>query len=252
MSLQSDCINKTACLVDQFFDSGRWFPFNEAQRLAEDVLGHCCIDTADRRHNQFFYEICPVILIAGQLGDAGSELRFCGKNSRFDAEYRNQTSVTKVEMVAAINGWNDALQMELLDKCRSAPAFQRIVANGLKDRRVFSDNVTEAIEFTEYADKTLRPLVSRALEKKKTIASKNNSYLGAVLGIVFDDYIKPVDSKKKGAFDPIFRQEFGSNPANWKPFSRVFVVGVSGRYLFDAMKGQSWIPNQDNPADQAS
>ena len=194
------------------------------------------IDTDDRFHNTFFYEICPLLVIAEHVADENALISFTGTQSQFDGliVFGDPRRAQRIELTAAIDGWNAALQMELLAKQGHAPAFQKIQATGTRRNRLFGHNQTEAIRSEDYDRGTLLPLLEKALTHKANKTRTNHQYVGAWLGIVFDDWICPLADRKKGRFDPICRDVLGGRAELYSPFDRVFFVGVSRRYLFDS------------------
>jgi hypothetical protein len=124
--------------------------------------------------------------------------------------------------------------MELLHKRGHAPAFQKVQATGTKRSRLFGKNQTEAISSNEYDQGVLRPLLENALALKIVKARTNQHYAGAWLGLVFDDWICPIDDRKKRRFDPVCRYVLGDSAERYSPFTRGFCVGVSRKYLFDS------------------
>ena len=95
----------------------------------------------------------------------------------------------------------------------------------------------EAIVSREYDQETLLPLLENAVKLKVEKAQTNMNYHGAWLGIVFDDWIMPLNHKKKGRFDPVCEQVLAGESGQYHPFSRVFFVGIGRKYVFD-----SWSP----------
>lgn len=223
-------------LKDRLLKPNKTFTIVEAEEIVNHVYDHCYIDTEDRFHNIFFYEICPLLLIAKHIGGKATRIAFVGADSRFDGLIflGNEQKAQKIELTAAIDGHDDALRMELLRKRGHAPAFQKIQATGIKRNRGFGKNETSAICSDEYDYKILLPLLEKALALKIEKAKTNQHYAGAWLGIVFDDWIMPLVERKKERFDPICIQVLGANPERYAPFSRVFCVGVSRLYLFDS------------------
>jgi hypothetical protein len=110
--------------------------------------------------------------------------------------------------------------------------FPTIKASGTKKNRISHDdqNVCEAIGLEEYEHETLRPLLEGRLRRKVEQTKNNPHYDGAWLGIVFDDWIISI-GEKKNRLDQVCEHVLERVP-HW-PFSRVFLVGFSGKYLFD-------------------
>lgn len=233
--ISKEYIDQQNCLLTP----GREFTVAEAEAIVNYIHDNCCIDTENRFHNIFFYEICPLLLIAEHVGGEAVRVVFPGANSRFDGLLLfNKGRKQKVELTAAIHGHDDALRMELLAKRGHAPAFQKIEASGSKRNRTFGPNETDGICMVDYDCGTLLPLLEKALARKIDRARTNQFYSGAWLGVVFDDWVCPFGTiEKKIRFDPLCRRSLGDDRDRYAPFSRVFIVGVSRRYLFDSCEG---------------
>lgn len=209
----------------------------EAREIVDDIRDRVCIDWRDPFHKVFFYEICPLLVIAQSLGPEATHIVFMGPNVHFDGLIflAGAREGQKVEMTAAIDGYNNALLMELLEERGRAPPFQLIQATGTKRNRTFGSNDTQPIRSLDYHNtNTLLPLLRNALASKQDKAKQNEHYTGAWLGIVFEDRVLPLHEKKNERFDPICKQALGEGPEHHAPFSRIFFVGVSRRYLFDS------------------
>ncbi len=228
--------NRCTELINNLSARQRNFTFEEASALIEEIYNDCTIDTVDRFHNVFFYEMCPLLSVANKVGGQNTRIVFTGADARFDGMiYLGMPQkVQRVEMTAAIDGHNDALQMELLRERGHAPAFQRIDAKGTKRNREFGPNPTTMISSRDYDDGVLAPLISNTMAAKLDKSTSNPDYVGAWLGIVFDDWCCPKDIfEKKKRFDPLCRRLLHSNPSILETFPRVFFVGVSRKYIFD-------------------
>lgn len=219
---------------------GHEFTIEEAREIVNDLYEHYCIDTEDRFHNRFFHEICPLLLIAEHAADSMTRVVFTVEDTRFDGAIilGDERRTQKVEMTAAIDGHQDALRMELLDAPGHAPAFQKIRASDTEKNRIFDDdddeNEDEVIIPQQYYRGTLLPLIEKALERKVKKAQANVSYNGSWLGIVFDDWIMPINHIKKRRFDPVCEQILAGKSGQYHPFSRVFFIGISRKYIFDS------------------
>ena len=144
---------------------GKIFPIAEARRLIDGIYDNREIDTVEPFHNFFFYEVCPLLAIAEQLTNKPVSIMFMGSDSRFDGllYLGPERTEQRVEMVSAIDGYNDALRMELLTRRGHAPAFQDIEANGTKRNRKFGENATEAIHARNYDNGKVLPMLRAAL-----------------------------------------------------------------------------------------
>ncbi len=205
--------------------------------VVNDIEANYQIDTTDRNHNIFFYEICPLLAVAEHTIAYAVKVVGQGGGSRYDGLILSEANGKwqRVECTAAIDGRNDALRMEVLDQEGWAPAFGEIRAAGTRRRRRFGGIDSAPTRWDEYDNKTLRPLLLEAVNKKAKKSGTNRYYQGAWLIIVFDDWVCPFDiSRKRSRFDPICRSVLDDVMRGYFPFQRLFVVGVSQRYLFDS------------------
>jgi len=233
--------SQNARLRKELLNPNKRFAISQAEKIVDQLRDPSQkddrINFGDRFHNTFFYEICPLLSICKHIGNEESRIAFTGHTERFDGLIflSGKPEPRKIEMVCAIDGYNDALQMELLKKQGHAPAFQKIQASGTKQKkRKFHKKEALAICSDTYYRETLLPLMQRALEDKTAKAPNNPHYAGSWLGIVFDDWVQPIPERKKECFDPLCRQVLGDDPERHAPFSRVFFVGISREYLFDS------------------
>jgi len=143
----------------------------------------------------------------------------------------------KIELTAAVDGRNDALQMEFLRERGHAPGFQSIEVDreGTKRQRKFGPNRTRMINVDEYNETTILPLLARAFDAKVKKSRTSASYSNAWLGIVFDDHISPEIERKRDRFDPLFVRLIANHDSSF-PFERIFGLGVSRTYVFDSWK----------------
>ena len=179
--MSNECIDQQNYLLK----AGREFTVAEAKTIVNSIYDNCCIDTESRFHNSFFHEICPLLLIAEHIADEAVRIVFSEANSRFDGLILfNEGRKQRVELTAAIDGHDEALRMELLEKRGHAPAFQKIAARGSRRNRTFGPNETDGIRMAEYDRGTLLPLLEKALAQKVNRARANQLYSGAWLGVV--------------------------------------------------------------------
>lgn len=223
-------------LMKKLSEPSRRFTLSEAEDIVDEIYSAHCIDTQDRFHNTFFHEICPLLTIAKHVNGAATEFAFTGDTSDIDGVVFQEAmeEPQKVELTVAINGYNDALVMELRKKRGSAPTFQKIQATGKKKNREFGENRLTMINRSEYLETELLPLLEAALTRKTRKSKTNKDYVGAWLGVVFDDGIAPSEADKRKCFDPICNNLLIDNSTLYAPFSRVFCVGISRRYVFDS------------------
>ena len=222
-------------LRNKLLTENRVFSIGEANKVVNTIYNECVIATSDRFHGPFFYEICPLLTIANKLGDEVSSIQFTGAHSGFDGLlFVGDELEHKVEMTAAIDSHNDALQMELLAERRHAPAFQKVDAEGTKRNRQFGKNELSAFNVDDYSNHRLLPLLEMAIQRKTSKATTSKDYKNAWLGIVFDDHFQTNEDRKKARFDPLCRWMLGDSGRSCAPFSRVFFIGVSRAYIFDS------------------
>lgn len=225
-------------LQQRLLTPGHEFTIEEAREVVNRLYEHYCIDTEDRFHNLFFHEICPLLLIAEHVANEMTRIVFAVENARHDGQliFGDERRTQKVEMTAAIDCRQDALRMELLAARGRAPAFQKVRFSSTKKTRIFNEdgNAVEAVLSQEYDQGTLLPLLEEALERKLKKAQTNVDYEAAWLGIVFDDWIMPINHSKKRRFDPVCEQVLAGDHGQCHPFSRVFSIGLSRKYIFDS------------------
>jgi len=214
-------------LKTELQDPKHSFTLADARRKV-DKLWDCYIEYGTRFHNTFFYEIVPSLVIAERLKTTVKTIHFAGKCEKYDAELELITplSPVKLEMTTAIDGYNDSLQMELLAKTGSAPAFQKIEAIGTKKNREFGQNITNMQQIKSRVWENNYDSMVRVIQNKSRKARKSNSYYGAYLGIVFDDFIVPVDRQER-YFGPLCKEVLNLCRPELEPFEQVFFVGVS-------------------------
>lgn len=221
-------------LKNELLAKNKIFSIGEANSVVNSICNECVIDTLDRFHGSFFYEIRPLLTIANKLGDEVSSIQFTGAQSGFDGLlFGRNKEKQKVEMTAAIDGYNDSLQMELLAKQGRAPAFQKIDAKGTKRNRQFGKNESNAFTADDYYQ-ALRLLFEEAIRRKTSKATTNADYRDAWLGIVFDDLILLKSDRNKTRLDHLCSLMLDNSRRNYAPFSRVFFVGANWAYVFDS------------------
>lgn len=226
---------ETKSLIRELQTPGRRFAVAEAKELIDDIFDNHMIDTEDRFHSWFFYEICPLVTIADSIKNEVLELAFTGTEEDFDGilYLRRGGQIQMIEVSAAIDGHNDALMMELLKSRGRAPALQKIEASGTKRNRVFGENRLEAISVDESNAETMR-LLQESLERKLAKSITNQDYTGAWLALVFDDFIVHEPERKMQRFDPLSKRLMDQGRDSISPFSRLFCVGSSRNYIFDS------------------
>lgn len=219
-----------------FKDSDRKFTVLEAIAFINQIDElRVEIDTQCRFHGSYFYEIVPLITIANSLKNQISSIQFVADSERFDGVFwMVNGNAQKIEMTAAIDGQNDALQMELLAIRGHAPAYQQINSSGPKRHRVFGKNKLMAYSGQEYVKDILYPMILERITKKCIKAEANDDYKKAWLGVVFDDYFAPREDRKPRYLNEMCKNALLSQKKQECPFTRIFFVGVSGKYVFDS------------------
>lgn len=221
---------KTAVLAE-----GKKFSVVEAVELTDAAYdARICIETTDPFHNNYFYEFVPLVDIAKSLGNHVTHFQYVARKENFDGLLTlSNGELIRVEITAAIDGYNDRLQMELLAERGHAPAFQKIEFEGNKYNRVFGKNELVAFESSGYDHGTLMPLLQDAVARKVDKAKSNADYNNAWLGVVFDDYLQPNAQKKKARFDPLCAAVISGVASAEYPFARTFFIGLSRCYIHD-------------------
>ena len=113
-----DVEGKLKLMTDLLFDllrSGVIRLLPDIQRQVDIVYSNCVIAPAGRDHNRFFHELCPLVTIAGYVGDEDTRIVLSPHGARFDgciifSDGRKQN----VELTAAVDGYND----HLVVRCR--------------------------------------------------------------------------------------------------------------------------------------
>jgi hypothetical protein len=204
----------------------------EFRRLVDFLYSNARIEATDRFHGTFFYEICPLLTLAERFPSA-SAIQFSGSTSRCDGVlfFEEKDTPQNVELTLAVDGYAEALRMELLKRRGHAPGIQKIEACGNKGNRTFGENVTKAIDSKTHDHTILLPLIKTAIERKVRKSQTNQEYSKAWLAVCFDDWSAPNPSWKKERFDPLFASVVKS--VSLLPFSRLFGIGTSRQYVFD-------------------
>ena len=218
------------------FQQGKFAELNQIVSVIDHIYSSVEIDIAERFHNFFFYEACPLVSIAEKLNGSIDGIAFTGQKERYDGLFLIDGQPQKIECVAAIDGQNEALIMEHLQLYGRAPANLKIHGTGSKNKRKIDEHSAVARNREDYLENELRPLMEQALQSKIQKSQTNPDYCKAWLSIVFDDWLVPVEEKKKQNFDPLCEKILKTNPTGHQPFERVFFVGISRQYIFDSFE----------------
>jgi hypothetical protein len=211
------------------------FSIHEAKNIVEKVFEKkLVIDPNDRFHNYFFHEIRPLVIIAEHVGDEETHITFTGNNDDIDGNIRfgDTGEIQAVELTAAIDGHQESLRMEHLEKYGRAPSLGDIPYSGNKNNRVIKEFQPKLVRSQDYDHNTLVPLVKTAIQKKIKKSKTNKKYHKSWLGVVFDDYMHPAD--KNDRLDPIFKNILENNPSLFETFYRIFIIGINREYIFDS------------------
>ena len=90
-------------LMDRLIRPDGGLTIAEANEIVNDVYNsRRLIDTKDRFHNTFFYEICPLLLIAEYVGNEATRIAFMGADSLFDGQIflGDNGGIQRVELMA--------------------------------------------------------------------------------------------------------------------------------------------------------
>lgn len=217
------------------FQQGKFAELDQIVSVIDHIYNDGEIDIAERFHNFFFYEACPLVAIAEKLNGSIDGIAFTGQKERYDGLFLIGGKSQKIECVAAIDGQNEALIMEHLQLYGRAPANLKIHATGTKNNRTIDEHSAVARNREEYLENELRPLLEEALRSKIQKSQTNPDYCKAWLSIVFDDWVVPTAQEKKQSFDPLCKKILKTDPDGYAPFERIFFVGISRQYIFDSL-----------------
>lgn len=216
------------------FQQGKFADLDQIVSVIDHIYSNVEIDIAERFHNFFFYEACPLVSIAEKLNGSIDGIAFTGQKERYDGLFLIGGKSQKIECVAAIDGQNEALIMEHLQLYGRAPANLKIHATGTKNHRKIDEHNAIARDREADLESELLPLLAQALRSKIEKSKTNPNYCEAWLSIVFDDWLVPAAEQKKQSFDPLCKKVLKLDPTGNRPFERVFFVGMSRQYIFDS------------------
>ena len=204
----------------------------EAAQTTIDHLHTQLIAMDDRLHDPFFYEIWPLLFIARSLGQEDARLCFCSQFQErgHDGEIHLSNVRYDVEFVRAGDIQNEPLAMEFLELTGRAPAFVPIEASGNKKNRIFGKNELTFARYKTHAwYREIADELYAAYYKKQ-----NQKYRGKWLGITFDDH--RLHRRERHLFDIPCQMFWSSIAPSNEIFSRIFIVGISGEFLWDSAK----------------
>lgn len=199
-------------------------------------------------YKHLFHEIRPIVSVMKYLEYGAEEIEFTGYTSQIDGILYLPDGRQNIEVTTAINPVDeDKVRRHYLQYGHKPMPNQHLEKRPLEELlRESEKNPSFSIDAKGYDDKVLFPTMQKALCDKVQKSDKNKNYHGAWLILVIDDYVCPPSTDvttRMRRFDPVC-QCLLSNKNRWKPFSRVFVVGISGTYLFDSEAGQGYILSQ--------
>lgn len=182
----------------------------------------------------FFSEIRPLALLIKYLEKTGYEIEWVQPvigDQPFDARlgYVHLDTVIeqKLEFVEAIDGYDDKLRMEVLNRDGHVSATGSVLNAGSKHKgRPKLAVRTESILRSDNLSK-IYSLIEIALRKKV----RKNYETGTCLIVIFDDHI-PVPFKEEYK-EPIQALAAGYACLSFSPFSRIVVLGQSGEVHAD-------------------
>jgi hypothetical protein len=209
------------------------FTIPEAKQYVADVLATRAADEDDRFHKLFFEEFWPLVTIAESIGDEQARMVFTGSGHGVDAtlflglDRRSQM----VELTAAIDGHQEALQDEHMKLYGSAPLTVKLTPTKNKNskQRRIEETMADWLSADDYNNELLTRVKHVVAEKRERVTSRPH-YRDAWLGVVIPNF-PPKERKKR--FTPMFAH-YLSDVTVYEPFSRVFIVSTVGDYLFDS------------------
>ncbi|MEK9138619.1 MAG: hypothetical protein AAB393_15965 [Bacteroidota bacterium] len=225
-------MSQTAILRARLLASATSFTMHEAKQYIDDVLKTGAADDDKRFHKRFSEEFWPLVTVADSLADTRILVEFAGSGSSIDATlvFDSDRLPQQIELTAAIDGHQEALQDEHMEIYGSAPLTVKIAAT--KNKNSKQQRIEETMPDWQSADDFNNELLSRVksvVAEKCAKAVSRAYYKGAWLGVVIPNF-PPKERKKR--FTPMFT-DFLSNSSVYEPFSRVFVVSTVGDYFFD-------------------
>ena len=205
-----------------FWETTDFIPTNSATKSLSDILEAQLIH---RKRNaeyakKFFEEIAPITFLANYLNC--SSIRFTNdvtEHNSFDAIIKyNDTNEQKVECTCAINGFEDALIDEYLDKYHEVSLNQEITYEGTKQNRTLHKQPAR-VTFRPVEERfnKIISLINDAVKKK--ISKSKDDYVGAILLIVVDSSGTSITRLKD-----FLSNYYSKNKINKSPFDRIFLI----------------------------
>ena len=205
-----------------FWETTDFIPVNSAAKLVSDILESQLIHRKKNAEcaKKFFEEIAPITHLANHL--KCTLIRFTNdaiEHNSFDAIIKyDDGNEQKVECTCAINGFEDALIDEYLDKYHEVSLNQEITYEGAKQNRKL---------YKQPARVTFRPvgerfnkiisLINDAVKKK--ISKSKDDYVGAILLIVVD-----TSGTSITRLNDFLSNHYSKNKINKFPFNRIFLI----------------------------
>lgn len=201
----------------------------------------------DTYYKHLFHEIIPIISVMKHLGYDAEKIEFTGRNSQAQIDgilHLPDGRQQNIEVRTAINPEDESKSRRHYLQYGYEPIpNQRAKTRPLEDLSCELEKNPSLISAKGHDDEFLFPTIQKSLCDKVQKSDKNKSYHGAWLILVIDDHIPPpsIDAATRlRRFDPLCQRLLASED-QWRPFSRVFVVGISGTYLFDSEARQGYI-----------
>lgn len=199
-------------------------------------------ELVNTHYKYLFHEIIPIVSVALHLKSSANSVEFMGYNAQaqIDGIIHFLNKKQNIEVTTAINPEDKGREIEFCLRYGYKPIPNQKIDEVQCGPERGSLPIGSAREFDR---DVLFPIMEKALGKKVRAAGKNEKYQGAWLVLVIDDFVCPpsLDADTRvWRFDPLC-QHLLKNAAEMAPFSRIFIVGVSGTYLFDSKTGQGYI-----------
>jgi hypothetical protein len=206
-------------------DTCKFYKLNEAKTVLESCPN---LKYGDRDHKIYFYEMWPLIRVVEFLNVNGENidlLKFSDGERNDDGLVILNNKEREIQFVQAIDGQQERIRMEHLEKYGRAPGVQDMEWKGNKNKRILVNQDTNALE-TKAILRSLSNLIDVAIRGKIKL-----QYKGMWLGVVFDDYTPPLSEKTEPLYKEICERVLDKHVERIKKiYSRVFFIGTSGAY----------------------
>jgi hypothetical protein len=207
-------------------DTHEFYSLNEAKRALENAPQ---LEYRDRDHNLYFYEMWPLVRIAEYINKSSndiSQLKFSDGKRNDDGIVVLNGREQEIQFVLSMNGQQERVRMEHLKKYGRAPAVQDMKWQGNKNNRDLPEQDTNAFEANDILEK-ICSLIDDAVRGKI-----KSQYTGMWLGVVFEDYIPPLNEKTNQLYMKICERVIEKQVDQIKTiYSKVFFVGTSGNFI---------------------